>query len=63
MSRPTTSQPSTLFDVASPRGEEALLRDDLATLVALGLLEEFPSPEGPVYALTDLGRDTPEFEP
>ncbi len=33
--------------------------DDLATLVAVGLLE--PSPDGHEYALTDLGRETPEF--
>ena len=51
----------TLFEDRSPRGEEALLLDDLVTLVALGLVEEIPSPEGPVYALTDLGAETPAF--
>ena len=51
----------TLFDDPSPRGDEALLLDDLDTLVALGLVEEVPSPEGPVYVLTDLGLETPEF--
>ena len=51
----------TLFDDPSPRGDDALLLDDLGTLVALGLVEEIPSPEGPVYALTDLGAQTPEF--
>jgi hypothetical protein len=51
----------TLFDAASPRGDELLLLDDLSALVALGLLEERPSPDGPAYALTDLGRETPEF--
>jgi hypothetical protein len=49
------------FDTTSPRGEEVLLLDDLGTLVALGLLEERPTPDGPVYELTDLGRRTPEF--
>jgi hypothetical protein len=57
------SRTQTLFDVRSPRGEDPPLIDDLLTLVALGLLEERPSPDGPVYALTDLGRDTPEFTP
>jgi hypothetical protein len=60
MSRPT---PPTLFDDPSPRDDESLLLDDLDTLVALGLVEERPSPDGPIYALTDLGRDTPEFGP
>ena len=55
MSRPT------LFDDPSPRGGESLLLEDLDALVALGLLEEHPSPDGPVYALTELGRDIPEF--
>ena len=49
------------LDTSSPRAEEVLLLDDLGTLVALGLLEEQPTPDGPVYALTDLGRSTPEF--
>jgi hypothetical protein len=57
MSRPT------LFDDPSPRDEESLLLDDLDMLVGLGLLEERPSPEGPVYVLTDLGLHTPEFGP
>ena len=52
---------ATLFDDASPTGDEVLLLDDLGTLVELGLLEERPSPDGPLYALTDLGRETPEF--
>jgi hypothetical protein len=51
-----------LFEDRSPRGEEALLHHDLVTLVTLGLLEEIPSPDGPMYALTDLGAQTPEFE-
>lgn len=49
-------RPDTLFDDPSLRGEEALLLDDLGALVALGLVEERPSPDGPVYALTELGR-------
>ena len=52
-----------LFDDASPRGDQYLLLDDLGALVAAGLLEERASPDGPVYALTSLGRDTPEFGP
>jgi hypothetical protein len=52
---------ATLFNDASPSGDESLLLDDLVTLVALGLLEEQPSPNGPVYALTDLGHALPEF--
>jgi len=58
MSRPLSP---TLFDDGSPRGDEYLLLDDLGTLVALGLLEERDEPQGTVYALTDLGRDLPEF--
>ena len=60
MSRSTSLQ---LFDEGSPHGEEYLLLDDLETLVTLGLLEERSSPDGPVYALTDLGRTMPEFGP
>ena len=57
------SRPASLFDEPSPEDGDFLLLDDLTTLVALGLLEEHPSPAGPVYALTDLGQDTPEFGP
>ena len=32
-----------------------------AGLTIYGLIEEVPSPEGPVYVLTDLGLETPEF--
>ena len=53
---------ATLFDDASPNGDEFLLLDDLVTLVALGLVEERPTPNGPVYALTDLGHEVPAFE-
>ena len=52
---------ATLFDDASPNGDEFLLLDDLVTLVALGLLEERPTPNGPVYALTEYGQEVPEF--
>ena len=52
---------ATLFDEASPNGDEYLLLDDLVTLVALGLVEEVPTPNGPVYALTDLGQEVPVF--
>ena len=52
---------ATLFDEASPNGDESLLLDDLVTLVALGLLEERPTPNGPVYALTELGHEAPAF--
>ena len=54
-------QPATLFDDPSPSGEESLLLDDLATLVALGLVE--PSPDGTVWALTELGHELPAFGP
>ena len=52
---------ATLFDEASPNGDEFLLLDDLVTLVAFGLLEERPTPDGPVYALTEFGQVVPEF--
>ena len=55
------SNPTPLFNSLSPRGEEFLLLDDLSTLVSLGLVCERPTPDGPVYELTDLGRDMPEF--
>ena len=54
MPRPMSPNPS-------PRGEEHLLSDDLSTLVSLGLVEEREESQGLVYALTDLGRHTPEF--
>ncbi len=60
MPRPTSP---TLSEDPSPRGEEHLLRGDLSALVALGLVEERVEPQGLVYALTELGRDTPEFGP
>src|SRR3954469_22560763 len=48
--------PPSLFDAISAPPEDAELLEDLLALVALGLLEERPSPEGPVHALTALGR-------
>ena len=48
--------PPSLFDAIAPGPEDAELLEDLMALVALGLLEERPSPEGPVFALTELGR-------
>ena len=52
-------QTATLFDDASPRGDESLLLDDLVTLVALGLLK--PSEDGTVFALTELGHQLAPF--
>jgi hypothetical protein len=49
------SAPSLFDAIASPPADAELL-EDLMALVALGLLEERPSPEGPVYALTELGQ-------
>jgi hypothetical protein len=49
------SAPS-LFDAISAPPDDAELLEDLMALVALGLLEERPSPEGPVYTLTELGQ-------
>ena len=54
------SNPAPLFNSLSPRGDEFLLLDDLSTLVALGLVCERSTPDGPVYELTELGRDMPE---
>jgi hypothetical protein len=48
--------PPSLFDAIASAPEDAELLEDLMALVALGLLEERPSPEGPVYALTELAR-------
>src|SRR3954447_24056618 len=48
--------PPSLFDAISGPPEDAELLEDLLALVALGLLEERRSPEGPVSALTEVGR-------
>ena len=37
------------------------LSNTVVTLVALGLLEERPTPNGPVYELTELGHEVPVF--
>ena len=57
------SRPAALFDDPSPDDDDFLLLDDLSALVSMGLLEERASPAGPLYVLTSLGRDTPEFGP
>jgi hypothetical protein len=51
--------PASLFDAFGSPGEDASLLDDLVALVALGLLEQRSSPEGMVFALTELGRRVP----
>ena len=57
--RRASAQTTDLFDaLTSPPVAQSLL-DDLVALVALGLLEERSSPEGKVFALTELGRRTP----
>ncbi len=58
MPRPTSPISS---NDPSPRADEHLLRGDLSVLIAVGLVEERDEPQGRVYALTDLGRHTPEF--
>jgi hypothetical protein len=59
--RRRSAPPSTasLFDLLDSPQEDPSLLDDLVALVALGLLEQRSSPEGTVFALTDLGRRTP----
>jgi DNA-binding PadR family transcriptional regulator len=57
MSRPSSPP---LSDDPSPRREQTLL-SDLDVLVAAGLVEERDEPQGVVFALTPLGRHTPEF--
>ena len=59
MSR-STSPP--LSDDPSPRRGETLLQLDLSRLIALGLVEQREEPQGLVFALTPLGRHTPEFD-
>lgn len=56
MSRSTAPDPS-------PRRDETLLLLDLSRLIALGLVEQREEPQGVVFALTPLGRHTPEFGP
>lgn len=59
MSRSTPLPPS---DDPSPRRGETLLLLDLSRLIALGLVEQREEPQGVVFALTPLGRHTPEFD-
>jgi hypothetical protein len=56
--RAAAPSPNLFEPLDSPPADESLL-DDLVALVALGLLEERRSPEGMVFALTELGRRTP----
>jgi hypothetical protein len=57
--RRPAAPPPKLFDSLDSPPADASLLDDLVALVALGLLEERRSPEGMVFALTELGRRTP----
>jgi hypothetical protein len=57
--RRTAPPPPRLFEALDSPPADASLLDDLVALVALGLLEERRSPEGMVFALTELGRRTP----
>jgi hypothetical protein len=66
--RPPTRRPrrrrpappaASLFDALGTPHEDPSLLEDLVALVALGLLEERSSPEGTVFALTELGLRTP----
>jgi len=64
--RPRRRRPAppaaSLFDVLdSPQADPSLL-EDLVALVTLGLLEQRSSPDGTVFALTDLGEETPPFD-
>jgi hypothetical protein len=57
--RPAPPPADSLFDVLDAPQEDPSLLDDLVALVALGLLEQRSSPEGTVFALTELGDRTP----
>jgi len=57
--RREAASPSLFDAIPGPPPEDAELLEDLMALVALGLLEERPSPDGAVYALTELGKATP----
>ena len=57
--RPAPPPPASLFEALDSPPEDASLLEDLVALVALGLLEQRSSPDGTVFALTDLGRRTP----
>ena len=57
--RPAPPPPASLFDALDTPHEDPSLLEDLVALVALGLLEQRSSPEGTVFALTELGLRTP----
>ena len=57
--RRAAAPPPNLFEPLDSAPADASLLDDLVALVALGLLEERRSPEGMVFALTELGRRMP----
>jgi len=56
--RPAPPPAASLFDALDTPHEDPSLLEDLVALVALGLLEERSSPEGTVFALTELGLRT-----
>jgi hypothetical protein len=58
--RSAPQPPAGLFDALDSPQEDPSLLDDLVALVALGLLEQRSSPEGMVFALTEIGRGTPD---
>ena len=57
--RPAPPPAASLFDALDTPHEDPSLLEDLVALVALGLLEQRTSPEGTVFALTELGVRTP----
>jgi hypothetical protein len=57
--RPAPPPAASLFDALDTPHEDPSLLEDLVALVALGLLEQRSSPEGTVFALTELGLRTP----
>ena len=57
--RPAPPPPTSLFDALDTPPEDPSLLEDLVALVALGLLEQRTSPDGTVFALTELGLRTP----
>ena len=58
--RPAPPMAASLFDALDTPHEDPSLLEDLVALVALGLLEERSSPEGPVFALTELALRMPD---
>ncbi len=53
--RPVPPPAANLFDALDSPQDDPSLLEDLVALVALGLLEQRTSPEGTVFALTELG--------